>query len=127
MTENEIARDILDAAFAVHTKLGRGLFETVYEAALAHELRKRGHRVDVQRELPVVYEGLRIDVGFRMDLLVDDKVVVELKSVEEVAPLHKKQLLTYLRLSDKRLGLLLNFNTAHLKDGITRMVNGLPE
>ncbi|MDZ7336920.1 MAG: GxxExxY protein [candidate division KSB1 bacterium] len=127
MTENEIARQVLDAAFAVHTKLGPGLFETVYETALAHELRKRGLRVEVQKDLPVTYDGLRIDVGFRMDLLVEGKVVVELKSVEEIAPVHKKQLLTYLRLSGSRLGLLINFNTAHLKDGITRIVNRLPE
>ncbi|MBC7185490.1 MAG: GxxExxY protein [Calditrichaeota bacterium] len=127
MTENDIAREVLNAAFAVHTKLGPGLFETVYEAALAHELRRRGLRVEQQKDLPVRYENVRIDVGFRMDLLVEDKVVVELKSVEEVVPVHKKQLLTYLRLADKRLGLLINFNTARLKDGITRIVNQLPE
>ncbi len=103
------------------------MLETVYEAALFHELVKRA--LTVQRQIPVtfVYDGNRFDEGFRIDLLVGDCVIVELKSVEQVHPVHKKQLLTYLRLSDKRLGLLINFNSALLKEGITRIVNGLPD
>jgi GxxExxY protein len=127
MTENEIARVIVDAAFKVHTTLGPGLLESVYEAALEYELKKRGLRVGRQVSLPVVYEDVRLDEGFRIDLLVEDKVIIELKSVEQVAPVHKKQLLTYLRLADKRLGLLINFGAALIKDGISRVVNNLPE
>jgi GxxExxY protein len=127
MTENEIARVIVDAAFKVHTTLGPGLLESVYEAALEYELKKRGLGVGRQEPLPVVYEDVRLDEGFRIDLLVEDKVIIELKSVEQVAPVHKKQLLTYLRLADKRLGLLINFGTALIKEGITRVVNHLPE
>src|SRR5689334_5170858 len=107
MTENEIARVIVDAAFKVHTTLGPGLLESVYEAVLEYELKKRGLRVGRQEPLPVVYEDVRLDEGFRIDLLVEDRVIIELKSVEQVAPVHKKQLLTYLRLADKRLGLLI--------------------
>ncbi len=127
MTENEIARVIVDAAFKVHTTLGPGLLESVYEAVLEYELQKRGLRVGRQVPLPVVYEEVRLDEGFRIDLLVEDKVIIELKSVEQVAPVHKKQLLTYLRLADKRLGLLINFGAALIKDGISRVVNNLPE
>jgi GxxExxY protein len=127
LTENEIAKEIVDAAFKIHTTLGPGLLESVYEAVLAHELSKRGVKVERQKSLPVVYENIRLDEGFRVDLMVSDKVIVELKSVEEVAPVHKKQLLTYLRLADKRLGLLLNFGEARIKDGITRIVNKLLE
>ncbi len=122
MTENEIAKEIVDSAYKVHTTLGPGLLESVYEAALAYELGKRGLHVERQKPLPVVYENVRLEEGFRADL-----VIVELKSVEEVAPVHKKQLLTYLRLAEKRLGLLINFGGARVKDGITRVVNGLLE
>lgn len=124
-SENDIAKEIVDAAYAVHTRLGPGLLETVYEVALAHELTKRGLRVRRQARVPVVYDGIKFDEGFRADLVVDDKVVVELKSVESLAPVHKKQVLTYLRLMDKRLGLLVNFGSALIKDGISRIVNGL--
>ena len=125
MDENAIAKEIVDAAFRIHTTLGPGLLESVYNAVLAHELGRRGLRTSQQQSIPVVYENFRIDAGFRADLVVEDKVIVEIKSVELIAPVHKKQLLTYLRLADKRLGLLINFNVALIKDGITRIVNGL--
>jgi GxxExxY protein len=127
MTENEIASVIVGSAYKVHTTLGPGLLESVYETVLAYELGKRGLQVERQKPLPVVYERVRLEEGFRADLVVSDKVIVELKSVEEVAPVHKKQLLTYLKLGDKRLGLLINFGAARIKEGITRIVNGLPE
>jgi GxxExxY protein len=127
MTENEIARVIVDAAFKIHTTLGPGLLESVYEAVLEYELQKRGLRVARQVPFPVVYEVVRLDEGFRADLIVEDKVIVELKSVEQVAPVHEKQLLTYLRLTDMRLGLLINFGAALIKDGISRVANNLPE
>ena len=127
MTENEIAQQIVDAALRVHTTLGPGLLESVYQAALAYELEKRRLLVLRQQAIPVVYEAIRIDAGFYADLVVEDKVIVELKSVETVAPVHKKQLLTHLKLADKRLGLLINFNVVLIKTGITRIVNGLKE
>jgi GxxExxY protein len=127
MTENEIAKVVVDCAYKVHTTLGPGLLESVYESVLAFELGKHSVKVERQKPLPVVYENVRLEEGFRADLMVSDKVIVELKSVEEVAPVHKKQLLTYLRLADKRLGLLINFGVARIKDGITRIVNGLSE
>ncbi len=124
--ENEISRDIVDAAYKVHTTLGPGLLESVYETVLAHELARRGHQVQRQVAIAVRYENLVFDVGFKADLIVDGLVIVELKSVERVLPVHKKQVLTYIRLADKRLGLLLNFGAHLIKDGITRLVNGLP-
>lgn len=127
MDENVVARQIVDAAYRVHTTLGPGLLESVYEAALAYELEKRGFRVSRQQAIPVVYEEVRIQMGFHADLLVEDQVIVEIKAVETIAPVHKKQLLTYLKLADKRLGLLINFNVALIKQGITRIVNGLQE
>ncbi len=102
MTENAIAKEIVDAAYRIHTTLGPGLLESVYDAVLAYELGRRGLRTVRQQPIPVVYENVRIDTGFRADLVVEDKVIVEIKSVELVAPVHKKQLLTYLRLADKR-------------------------
>ena len=127
MTENEVAKQVVDAAYRVHTSLGPGLLESVYEVVLAYELEKRGLRTLRQQAVPIVYQGTRIEVGFRADLIVEDKVIVEIKSVETVAAVHKKQLLTHLRLADKRLGLLINFNVALIKDGITRVVNELPD
>jgi len=127
MTENEIAREIVDAAYEVHTTLGPGLLESVYEAVLAYELEKRGLRVQRQVPIAVSYESLRFDLGFRADMLVNDLVIIELKSVENVARVHKKQALTYIRLADRRLGLLINFGASLIKDGITRLVNDLPE
>jgi GxxExxY protein len=127
MTHNEISQIIVDAAIQIHRRLGPGLLESVYHAVLAHELTKRGLRVEKEVPVPVVWDNLRFEVGFRADLIVEDMVLVELKSVEAVAPVHKKQLLTYLRLTNKRLGLLLNFGAELLKDGIHRVVNGLDE
>ena len=125
MTENEIAKIVVDAAYQVHTRLGPGLLETVYEVVLAYELKKRGLQVERQTAVPIVYDEIKFDEGFRADLIVEGKVVLELKSVEAVARVHKKQLLTYLRLMDKRLGLLINFGEELIKDGISRVVNGL--
>mgnify|MGYP003733841447 CR=1 FL=1 len=127
VTENEIAHQILDSAYRVHSKLGPGLFESVYEAALAYELAQRGLNVSRQFPIPVIYESIQIEAGFRADLLVEGKVIVELKFIEAITPVHHKQLLTYLRLSNTRLGLLLNFNVPRLKEGITRLVSHLPE
>jgi GxxExxY protein len=127
MTENEIAAQIVDAAYKIHIVLGPGLLESVYLAVFAYELRKRGLAVETERDLPVIYEQVRIAVGFRIDMIVEEKVIVELKSVEKLASVHQKQLLTYLRLADKRLGLLINFGEARIKDGIHRVVNRLPE
>ena len=127
MTENEIATEIVDAAYKVHTTLGPGLLESVYETVLAYELEHKGLIVKRQVILPVKYESLYIDDGYRADIIVDEKVIVELKSVERTTPVYKKQLLTYLRLSDKRLGLLINFGAALICDGITRVANRLNE
>jgi GxxExxY protein len=127
VTENEVAKQIVDAAYQLHTHLGPGLLESAYEAVLAYELEKRGLRTARQQAVPIVYQGTRIELGFRADLIVEDKVIVEIKSVESIAPVHKKQLLTHLRLADKRLGLLINFNVALIKDGITRIANGLQD
>ena len=127
LSENAIAKEIVDAAYRVHTTLGPGLLESVYDAVLAFELTRRGLHISRQQPIPVVYESIHIDTGFRADLIVEGKVIVEIKSVETLAPVHKKQLLTYLRLADKRLGLLINFHVALIKDGITRIVNGLEE
>ena len=123
--ENPISKEIVDAAFKIHTKLGPGLLESVYEAILAHELRKRGLRVQRQLPVPIIWEDVQFEEGYRLDLMVEDKVLIEIKSVEAVAPVHKKQLLTYLRLMDKRLGILINFNEELIRDGISRVVNGL--
>jgi len=125
MTENEIARIIVDAAFKIHKTLGPGLLESVYQATLNFELQNRGLRVVQQVGLPLQYEGVKLELGFRVDLIVDDKVIIEIKSVEAVVPVHRKQLQTYLRLMDLRLGLLLNFNVELIKDGIQRVVNRL--
>jgi GxxExxY protein len=125
--ENAIAREIVDAAFRIHTTLGPGLLESVYEIVLAYELTRRGLSFVRQQPIPVVYENVRIDAGFRADFIVEDKVIVEIKSVEALAPVHRKQVLTYLRLANKRLGLLINFNVELIKDGIKRVANGLEE
>ena len=125
VTENEIARQIVDAAYKIHTTLGPGLFESVYEAVMAQELSKRGLQFVRQQPLPVVWENLHLEAGFRADLIVEDKVIVEIKSVDAIAPVHRKQLLTYLRLANKRLGILINFDVDLIQDGIARVVNGL--
>jgi GxxExxY protein len=123
--ETEIGFKIIGAAIEMHRVLGPGLLESAYEAALAHDLRELGLKISTQVPMPLVYKGIRQEVGFRIDLLVEDKVVVEIKSLERLAPVHYAQVLTYLRLSEKRLALLINFNTKVLKDGIFRIVNNL--
>ena len=125
MTENEIATIIVDAAYTIHKRLGPGLLESVYETTLSYELAKRGLQLRRQQAMPVVYESVRMDIGFRADLIVEGKVIVEIRSVEAISPVHRKQLLTYLRLTDKRLGLLINFNVELIRDGISRVVNNL--
>jgi GxxExxY protein len=127
MTENEVASIVLAAAFKVHTALGPGLLESVYEAVLAYELAKRGMAVERQVPIPIRYETLEFSEGFRADLVVNQAVVVELKSVEALSAVHAKQLLTQLRMSSRRLGLLINFGEVHLKNGIKRVANGLPD
>ena len=127
MNENEIATIIVDAAFKIHKTLGPGLLESVYEAALKYELQNRGLKVLRQLGIPVAYEGLDLGIGFRADLVVDDKVVIEIKSIEALAAVHKKQVATYLRLMDLRLGLLINFNVELIRNGIRRVVNRLVE
>lgn len=119
---NAISYDIIGCGYKVHSTLGPGLLESTYEVCLAFELEKMGYKVVTQKPVPVVYEGLKLDAGYRIDMLVEDVVVVELKSVECVLPIHKAQLLTYLKLSGHKLGLLINFNVLDLKQGITRMV-----
>jgi GxxExxY protein len=118
----DVARRIVDSAFRVHSRLGPGLLENVYEVCVAHELTKRRMKVDRQLAVPVVYDGLRLDTGLRLDLLVEDCVLVELKAVEKIMPVHHAQVLTYLKLSGLRLGLLINFNVPLIKDGIKRIV-----
>lgn len=125
MNINDVSGQIVDAAMKVHTALGPGLLESAYEACLLFELHRRGLKAERQLELPIIYEGVRIDVGYRLDLLVENAVIVELKAVESVNPVHRAQLLSYLKLSGKKLGLLINFHCTHLRDGIERMVNGL--
>lgn len=124
MTENDIGKIVVDCAFQVHTRLGPGLLESVYEVALAYELRKRGLVVERQVPIPVVYDGIQFDEGFRADLIVAGLVIIELKSVEAVHPVHKTQFLTYLKLADKRLGYLINFGAELIKDGLSRVSNG---
>lgn len=119
---NIISGKVVEAAFAVHSALGPGLLEGVYEICLFHELQKRGLKVEKQVSLPVVYDGLSLEEGLRLDMLVEDNLVLELKAVEEILPVHLAQLMTYLKLSGRRLGLLINFNVARIKDGIKRLV-----
>jgi GxxExxY protein len=126
MDENEIGREVVDAAIAVHRELGPGLLETVYEVVLFDELCKRGLEVQRQVSIPIVCRGVRFQEGFRADIIVESKVIIELKSVERITNAHKKQLLTYLKLSGTRLGYLLNFGEMLMKRGITRTVNRLP-
>jgi GxxExxY protein len=121
---NKVSGAGIDAAMKVHTTLGPGLLENAYQGCLAHELRKRGFRVETQVTLPVVYAGEKLELAYRMDLLVENLVVVEIKCVETLHPVHQAQLLSYLRLSGKNVGLLINFYVPHLRDGIIRMVDG---
>jgi GxxExxY protein len=127
MTENEIGTIVIESVIAVHRELGPGLLETVYEIILVRELQDRGLKVERQVSVPIEYKGIRFDEGFKADIIVDGKVILELKSVERVTPAHKKQVQTYLRLTGRKLGYLLNFGDALMKSGITRCVNGLED
>ncbi len=122
---NDVSGQIVNAAMTVHSVLGPGLLESAYEGCLIHELKKRHLAVASQVILPVIYDGIKIDVGYRVDVKVAERVIVEIKAVEKLLPIHQAQLLTYLKLADCKLGLILNFNVLHMKDGITRMVNVL--
>ena len=124
MNENEVGTLIVQTAIELHRELGPGLLESVYEVLLAHRLRQKGLRVERQAPVPIEFDGLRFEEGFRADLIVEGKVIVELKSVEQVHPAHKKQVLTYLKLTDLKLGYLLNFGAPVMKDGIFRIING---
>jgi GxxExxY protein len=127
VTQNEISGAVVDAAYRVHCVLGPGLLESAYETALAHEIGRRGLSYDRQVAIPICYDGITLDAAFRADIIVEGKIVVEVKSVEHPLPVHKKQVSTYLRLTDLRLGLLLNFNVVPIKDGISRIVHRLEE
>jgi GxxExxY protein len=127
MTENEIGRYIVDAAIKIHREMGPGLLESVYEIVLAYELRQLDLYVKRQVPVAIKYRSIRFDEGFKADLIVENKVIIELKCVEKLANSHKKQLLTYLRMADLKLGFLLNFSQSLMKNGITRMVNGLAD
>lgn len=127
MTENEIAKQVMDAAFIIHRALGPGLLETVYEVILVKKLSEMGVAVERQVPVPIQFENIKFDEGFRADLIVEKKGIVELKSVERLQPVHSKQLLTYLRLTDLRLGLLINFGENLLKHGFKRVINGLKD
>ena len=125
MSENELSKIIVDCAFKIHSNLGPGLLESVYEELLCHELKKRGVSYRRQQGIPVVYEGVKMELGFRADIIVERKLIIEIKSIEAIAPVHPKQLLTYLKLTDIKLRLLINFNVSLIKDGIQRIVNNL--
>jgi len=125
MTENEIATKVMDASFLIHRELGPGLLESVYEVVLAKQLAEMGLNVERQVAVPIIFQGITFDEGFRADLIVENKLVIEIKSVDRLQPVHSKQLLTYLRLTDCRLGLLINFGENLLKDGFKRIANGL--
>ncbi len=125
MTENELSKIIVNCCFKIHTTLGPGLLESVYEELLAHEFQKADLNFTRQQGIPVVYEGVKMDLGFRSDIIVENKVIIEIKSVEAIAPVHQKQLLTYLKLTGIKLKLLINFNEALIKDGIQRIANKL--
>jgi GxxExxY protein len=125
MTENELSKIIVDVAFKIHTKLGPGLLESVYEEIMAYELQKLGLKIDRQKAIAVVWDDKKMELGFRADLIIENKVIIELKSIELLAPVHPKQLLTYLKITGLKLGLLINFNEALIKNGITRIVNNL--
>jgi len=123
MEPNELSEKIIGCAIKVHRALGPGLLESAYEVCLVHELGKAGLKVERQVPLPVIYDGIRLDAGYQLDVLVEDAIILELKSVESLLPIHEAQLLTYLRLANKKLGLLINFNVTLLKNGIKRRVN----
>ncbi len=127
MTENQLAKIIVDAAYKIHVKLGPGLLESAYETLICYELETRGLRFSRQQVLPLIYVGVVIEEALRADVIVEDKVIIEIKSVEQLAKVHYKQLLTYLRIADKKLGLLINFGDKLIKDGIKRIANGLED
>ena len=125
MTENELSKILVDISYKIHTRLGPGLLESVYEAILYHELIKKGLKVERQKPIPVIWDDIYLDIGFRSDLIIENKVIVEIKSVEKLSNAHLKQLLTYIKITGLKLGLLINFNEALMKDGIKRVVYGL--
>ena len=125
MTENEIAKIIVNIAYKVHYKLGPGIYESVYEEILSYELEKRKLKVERQKAMPVIWDNKKMGIGFRADLIIENKVIVEIKSIESILPVHYKQLLTYLKITKIKLGLLINFKEKLIKDGITRVVNNL--
>jgi len=125
MSENEIAKIIVDVAYTIHVELGPGLLESVYEEIMYYELKKRGLHVDRQKPIPVIWDEIKMDLGFKADLIVENKVVVELKAVEKTNPVYFRQLMTYLTITELKLGLLINFGERYIKDGIKRVVNGL--
>lgn len=123
--ENELSKTIVNTAYQIHYILGPGLLESVYEEIMCHELRKQGLSIERQKGIPVIWNELKMEIGFRADLIVERRVIIELKSVDIIAPVHPKQLLTYLKLTDIKLGILINFNEPLIKNGITRIVNNL--
>ena len=125
MTENEIAKIIVNTAYNIHVKLGPGLLESVYEEIMCFELKNQGLKIEAQKGIPVYWNDVKMNIGFRADIIVENKVIIELKSVEKIAPVHPKQLLTYLKITELKLGLLINFNEKLIKNGITRIVNNL--
>ena len=124
MRINEMSGKIISSAMKVHTKLGPGLLENAYETCLSYEIRKTGMKAERQKTLPLIYDGKRMDIDYKIDILVEDTIIVELKSVERIIPIYEAQLLSYLKISGKQIGLLINFNVEHLRNGIKRMVNG---
>jgi GxxExxY protein len=124
LTANEVSHAVVTAAMKVHTELGPGLLESTYQACLQRELAKAGFRSEAQVGLPVYYDGVKLDLGYRIDLPVEDLIIVELKSIDAIAPVHHAQVLSYLKLSGKSIGVLINFNVVHLRDGIKRFVSG---
>ena len=124
MNINEMSGKIISSAMKVHTNLGPGLLENAYETCLSYEIRKTGMKVERQKTMPLIYDGKRMDIDYKIDILVEDTIIVELKSVERIIPIHEAQLLSYLKISGKQLGLLINFNVEHLRNGIKRIING---
>lgn len=124
MNDNYLSGEVIKYAIKVHTALGPGLLESVYQACLYYELTKAGFHVKKEEPLPLIYEEIRLECAYRIDLFVENQIIVEIKSLENILPVHQKQLLTYLRLSKRRIGLLINFNVEHLRDGIKRLING---
>ena len=125
MTENELSKIFVDVSYKIHTNLGPGLLESVYETILFYELSKINLKVEKQKPIPLIWEDIKLDIGFRSDIIVENKVIIEIKSIEKIADVHPKQLLTYLKITNLKLGLLINFNEKLIKNGITRIVNNL--